>query len=172
MKWLTVNLFGRRMQRNQFTADLERWISGGGRATAQDAKLGAISDTDLADYRHEAAMSMMRKPRGRAIFEGVAEYFSRASEDYIAVIHVLLASKANPNCRYKVEPHDLYEWTPTLFAAQIGHLELFKLLIHNGGDPTLTLKKASTFENYDAMWIAVAHDRKAIVNYLIGVASP
>lgn len=110
----------------------------------------------------------MSAPGDRALFEDIYEYYSRPAEDHIAVIRVLLENKADPNRRYKVKPYDPYEWTPTLFAAQVGHLELFKLLIKNGGNPTLTLKKMSDFENYDAMWIAVAYDRKAIVNYLNG----
>lgn len=161
-----VNLLARRTQPNSFAADTERWINENCRATAHDAKFGAVLDSDIADHRKQSVDSMMSSPRHRAICKGVAKRFAQSPEAYIAVIHVLLTNKADSNRRYKVDRDPRHEWTPTLIAAQVGPLGLFKLLIDCGGDATLALMKGSQLERFDAMWIAVAHDRGSIVRYL------
>ena len=59
----------------------------------------------------------------------------------------------------------------TLFAAQVGDIEVFKMLVEhigvNRGDPDLTLMPPSSLERFDALWIAIDHGQHAIVSYLI-----
>lgn len=69
--------------------------------------------------------------------------------------------------RYKVEPHHLVEWTPTLFAAEVGDLEIFQALVEGGGDPQLTLLESSALERFDGLWVAVNHKRDGIVRFLM-----
>ena len=78
---------------------------------------------------------------------------------------------ADANRRYKVEPHHLAEWTPTLFAAQVGDIDIFKSLVEHGGDTDLVLMQSSALERYDALWVAVDHGRHAIVDFLVKRAS-
>ena len=78
---------------------------------------------------------------------------------------------ANANRRYRVEAHHLAEWTPTLFAAQVGDLAVFRMLVEhigpNRGDPELTLMSPSSLERFDALWVAIDHGRHSIVSYLM-----
>ena len=78
---------------------------------------------------------------------------------------------ADANRRYKVEPHHLAEWTPTLFAAQVGDVGIFKSLIEHNGNADSLLMQSSALERHDALWIAVDHGRHAIVDFLVKRAS-
>ena len=103
----------------------------------------------------------MQNPRYRDLFQATKEHYSRPLEDRRQVIEVLLKHGANPNRRYRVQPEQLAEWTPTLFAAEIGDLALFKLLLSHGGDAALPLMPSnSPLQTYDALWVAVGHERR------------
>jgi ankyrin repeat protein len=110
-------------------------------------------------------------PSNRAIFDAVMEHYTRPAEPRRKVVRTLLTYGADANRRYKVEPHHLAEWTPTLFAAQVGDLGILTSLIEHGGDPDLALMQSSAFQRYDAMWVAVDHGRHAIVDFLMKRAS-
>jgi ankyrin repeat protein len=135
-------------------------------ADVYDAKDGAVLSADLAARRQAQWAARQASPDNQKIFRAVMEYFIRPVSDHREVIQTLLHQGANANKRYKVEVHDIAEWTPTLFAAQIGDLHVFKMLVTHGGDPDLTLMQSSAFENYDALWVAVSHGRSDIVSYL------
>lgn len=142
------------------------YLAGQGRPDGPDAKDGAVLDVDLVGRR--AALSALRSasPENERIFEAVKEYFSRSADDRRQVIHALLRHNANANRRYTVNGDLSHEWTPTLFAAQIGDLEIFIALVDSGGDPSLTLREPSSLQRFDALWVAVAYKRNSIVNYL------
>jgi ankyrin repeat protein len=160
-----VNLLYGSIHRNDRTQQVA-YMAGKGRADVFDAKRGATLDMDLAARRQALLGLRHASPRHEEFFDAVMDYFIRPSEDYRNVIQVLLSHHADPNRRYKVESQDIAEWTPTLFAAQIGDLEVFTRLLENGGDPELTLMQSSSLERHDALWIAVGYGRHAIVNYL------
>lgn len=160
-----VNLLNGSIHRNDFTQQAA-YVAGKGRADVFDAKRGATLDVDLAASRQALLGLRHASPRHEELFDAVMDYFIRPSEDYRNVIQILLSHHADPNRRYKVEPQHIAQWTPTLFAAQIGDLEVFTRLLENGGDPELTLMQSSSLERHDALWIAVSHGRHAIVNYL------
>lgn len=142
------------------------YVSGKTCGDAYDAKEGAAVDVDLLS-RRRSILNMMQHPRHRELFQAVKEYYSRSVEDRHQVIEVLLKHGANPNRRYRVQPEHLAEWTPTLFAAEIGDLPLFELLLAHGGDTALTLMPSSSpLQTYDALWVAVDHNRQEIVRYL------
>lgn len=144
----------------------ELYVSGKTRGEVYDAKEGVAMDVDLPG-RRQSMLSLMQHPRYRALFQAVHEYYSRPVEDRRRVIEVLLRHGANPNRRYRVQPEHLAVWTPTLFAAEIGDLGLFKLLLTHGGDAALTLMpNDGPIQTYDALWVAVSHDRQEIVRYL------
>lgn len=153
------------IHRNDFTQELG-YLAGKGRADVYDAKEGAVLDVELAARRQKQMSSRYASPRKEQIFNAVMDYFIRPAEDHRMVIQVLLQHKANANRRYKVEVFHLEEWTPTLFAAQVGDLAIFKTLVAHGGTPELTLMQSSSLERFDALWVAVDHGRHAIVNYL------
>lgn len=144
----------------------QAYLAGKGRADVYDAKDGAVMDADLAARRQKQLALRQASPQNEQLWNEVMDDFIRPTEDHRKVIHVLLRHKADANRRYKVESHHLAEWTPTLFAAQIGDLEVFKGLIEYGGNPDLTLMQSSSLERYDALWVAVDHGRHSIVNYL------
>lgn len=148
------------------------YFSGKTPADAYDAKEGAVLDVDLAHRRLRQYDLKNASTRNRQIFDEVLDYFVRPTKDHRAVVRALLVGGADANCRYRVESHHLAEWTPTLFAVQIGDLEVFKMLVEhqgeNRGNPELTLMSPSTLERFDALWVAIDHGRHAIVSYLLG----
>ena len=148
------------------------YFAGKTRADVYDAKEGAALDVDLAARRKRLHDLARASGRNREIMEAVFDYFIRPPEDHRAVIEALLAGGANANRRYRVEAHHLAEWTPTLFAAQVGDLDVFEMLVeHSGpnrGDPELTLMPPNSLERFDALWVAIDHGRHSIVSYLMG----
>ena len=147
------------------------YLAGKARADVHDAKDGAALDIELATRRQRQAALRDASPRNRAIFDAVMEHYIRPAEPRRKVVCTLLKCGADANRRYKVEPHDLAEWTPTLFAAQVGDIDIFKSLIDHGGNPDLVLMQSSALEKYDALWIGVDHGRHVIVDFLVKRAS-
>lgn len=149
----------------------QAYFSGKTRADSYDAKEGAALDIDLSKRRQRLYDLKNASERNRQLFSAVLDYFVRPSADYRAVIQALLAGGADANRRYRVEAHHLAEWTPTLFAAQIGDLETFRMLVEytgkNRGDPNLTLMAPRHLERFDALWVAIDHGRHAIASYLM-----
>ena len=148
----------------------EAYFRGEGPATAHDAKRGAVPDVDLARARLPLVALATQTDEGARIFQAVREHSQRPLEARREVIRVLMEKGADANKRYRNEQHRLERWTPTLFAAQIGDPEVFRILVeHEGarrGKPEMRLKPASVLERYDAMWISVAYHRNEIVSYL------
>lgn len=142
------------------------YLQGKSRGDVYDAKAGAVLDVDLAARRQSIVNKRNMSPRHQKIHDEVKEYFTRSPKDHRHVIKVLLRHGADANRRYKVEPHRPDEWTPTLFAAEIGDIDVFKMLVDHGGNPMLTLTESSALERYDALWVAIAYRRHAIVTYL------
>lgn len=144
-----------------------KYFAGKGPPEAYDAKDGAVLDADLGARRMAMFGAIHASPIGQALWNGIKGYYIRPVADCKAVIRTLLKHKADPNCRYKVEAHHLAEWTPTLFAAEVGDSEIFQALVEGGGDPYLTLLESSALERFDALWVAVNHKRDSIVRYLM-----
>ncbi len=142
------------------------YYGGKGRADAYDAKDGAVLDVDLAARRQALAALRYQSPENAQIFEFVREYFSPNVDELRKVIHVLLKRGANPNRPYRVDGNLENEWTPTLFAAQIGDLEIFERLVEAGGDYRRSVSAGSILDHRDALWIALAYRRTAIVSWL------
>jgi ankyrin repeat protein len=145
----------------------QAYFLGKTRADVYDAKDGAVLDVDLSARRQFFLAQKYESRRNQKIFDGVKRYYMRPPEDHRLVIKVLLHNGADANRRYKVDPRDFNEWTPTLFAAEIGDIEVFKMLVENHGDPELTLQDSNEFERYDALWVATAYGRSSIVTYLM-----
>lgn len=146
------------------------YLMGLSRADVYDAKEGAVLDVDLA-ARRESLFAMSRaSKRNRLIFDAVKDYFIRPAADLRQVIQILLRGGANANRRYVAQGNQFDEWTPTLFAAEVGDLETFKMLVehpgNNRGDPELTLRESISLERFDALWVAIAYGRHSIVTYL------
>ena len=142
------------------------YLIGKTRADVHDAKDGAALDIELAARRHMQAALRDASPENRAIFDTVMAHCNRPAEPRRKVVHALLRHGADANQRYKVEPHHLDEWTPTLFAAQIGNLNIFEAMIEHGGNPDLSLVHSSALQRHDAMWVAVCYGRHSIVDFL------
>jgi ankyrin repeat protein len=147
------------------------YLAGKTRADVHDAKDGAALDIELATRHQRQATLRDASPRNRAIFDAVMEHYIRPAVPRRKVVLTLLKCGADANRRYKVEPHDMAEWTPTLFAAQVGDIDIFKSLIEHGGNPDLQLMQSSALERYDALWVAVDHGRHAIVDFFVKRAS-
>ncbi len=159
-------LFHGSIHRDDMTQE-RAYLSGRMRGDVNDAKDGAVLDIDLASRRLALAQVRDSSSRNAEIFKQVMDWHIRPPEDCRRVVKTLLRLGANPNRRYKVEHEDLAEWTPTLFGAQLGDLEVFAALIEYGGDPDAVLMQSSALDRQDAMWIAVGYGRHAIVDYLI-----
>lgn len=147
------------------------YVAGKTRADVYDAKEGAVLDVELAARRQRQFDLAHASERNLRLWKAVRNYFHRSPEDYRDVIRALLAGGANANCRYRVEAHHLEEWTPTLFAAQVGDLDVFRMLVEhpgeNRGDPALTLTPPAGMKRLDALWVAVGHGQHSIVSYLV-----
>ncbi len=144
----------------------QAYLEGKGRGDVYDAKEGAVLDADLAARRQRLPALRHASGRNKQLFMAVMEYMLRPPQEHKGVIAALLKCGANPNRRYKVEADHFAEWTPTLFAAQLGDLEVFKLLVSHGGDPDVQLVPSSPLQRYDALWVAVSHKKKSIVDFL------
>jgi len=165
-----MSLFYGSLHRHDPTQEMA-YLAGRTRADVYDAKDGAVLDVDLAARRQRLHALANASERNRQIHDEVWDYFIRPADDHRKVIQALLVGGADANRRYRVEPHHLAEWTPTLFAAQAGDLDVFKMLVeHTGpnyGDPDLTLMPPSSMERFDALWVAIGYGRHAIVSYLM-----
>lgn len=111
-------------------------------------------------------MPTLAEPLKALLFAEATKYYSRPVEARRAVVLTLLDNKADPNRRYADTNGHRGLWTPTLFAAQIGDLDILKALIKAGGDPWLTLDDDSPLNEKNALWAAVAYKRLAVVEYL------
>lgn len=161
-----MTLFNLSLHRND-PAQEQAFFAGKTRADAYDAKKGTVLDVDLATGRDGLLQLRNASERNRQMWKAVFDYFIRAPEAYREVIRVLLAGKADANRRYRVEAHHSAQWTPTLFAAEIGDLDVFRMLVEHRGDPGLTLTPADGLKRFDALWIAVDHKRPEVVSYLL-----
>jgi hypothetical protein len=147
-------------------AQLNAYLEGRVPADSFDAKGGAILDCELSAQRH-GWRAMLNDPRKKLIFEAIAQYYSRPVDARLEVVMALLEKGADPNRRYPDfnGHHDL--WTPTLFAAQIGDLDVLKAMIDVGGDPWASLEENHPLSEKNALWVAVAYQRKTIVEHLL-----
>ncbi len=149
----------------------QAYFSGKTRADSYDSKEGATLDIDLEKRRQRFYYLKNSSEANRRIFDSVLDYFIRPPADYREVIQVLLNSGADANRRYRVEAQHLAEWTPTLFAAQTGDIETFRMLVehlgNNRGNPDLTLMASTTLVRFDALWVAIDHGRHEIASYLM-----
>ena len=145
----------------------QAWLSGRTRADVHDAKDGAALDIELAARRQQLATLRDISPRHRAKFKALMDEYTRPAEPRRKVVRTLLRYGADANQPYKVEPHHVAEWTPTLIAAEVGDLGIFQAMLGHGGDPDKVLMHSSALERQDAMWVAVNHGRHAIVDFLV-----
>lgn len=143
------------------------YLTGRTRADVHDAKDGVVLGIELAARRQMLAALRDASPGNRTIFDAVMDHHIRPPEAHRRVITTLLRLDANPNRRYKVDHEDLAEWTPTLVAAQVGDLEVFKRMVEYGGDPDQALWRSSSLDRKDALWVAVQYGRHAVVDFLI-----
>ena len=156
------------MNRNH-DAELNAYFTGKHKADSHDAKNGAVLDADLAAVR-QRQLSLIASERRRQIWDELWKELKGKPQEYRQVIQILLNAGADANRRYRVDPQHQAEWTPTLFAAEIGDLALFKMLVEhpgsNRGNPELTLQPITKLERLDALWIALDHQQHHIVSYL------
>lgn len=134
-------------------------------ADSFDAKGGAIFDCELATQR-KARMSLFEQPKNKSIFDADISHYNCAVESRRQVVMTLLENKADPNRRYADFNGNQSMWTPTLFSAQVGDLEVLKAMINAGGDPWLSMDDASPLDDKNALWVAVTYERHAVIEYL------
>lgn len=165
-----MTLFHGSLHRNDSTQE-DAYFAGKSRADVYDAKDGAVLDVDLARRRKRLRDMANASSKNRKMADAVWDYFIRAPENHRMVIQALLVGGADANRRYRVDERDLAVWTPTLFAAQVGDLTVFRMLVeHSGanrGDPDLTLMPPNSLERFDALWVAIGYKRHSIVSYLL-----
>ncbi|QFU00987.1 Ankyrin repeats (3 copies) [Halomonas sp. THAF5a] len=139
-----------------------------GRVPAEvfDAKGGAILDCELSALR-KARMEKLDEPWKRNVFAAVAQYFSYPVDARRQVIMALLENGADPNRRYAGINSHRYRWTPTLFAAEVGDLEVLKAMLAAGGDPWASLEEDSPSSEKNALWVAVSYQQQAVVEHLL-----
>lgn len=147
-------------------AQLKAYLEGRVPADSFDAKGGAVLDCELSAQR-QGWYAMLDDPRKRLIFEAVREHFSRSVGSRREVVMTLLAKGADPNRRYADFNRHRDRWTPTLFAAQVGDLDVLKAMIEVDGDPWVSLEEDHPLSEKNALWVAVAYQRKTIVEHLL-----
>lgn len=148
-----------------YQEQLRGYLEGRVPADAFDAKGGAVLDAELAALRQKL-YALRDDPRREMIFEAVMQYFMRGADEHRAVVMTLLAKGANPNRRYPDFNGYRDLWTPTLQAAQLGDLEVMKAMIAAGGDPWALLEEDDPSSEKDALWVALAYKRQAVVEHL------
>lgn len=147
-------------------AQLKAYLEGRVPADAFDAKNGAILDCELS-ARRMGAYARRSDPRQNMIFEAVAQYYNRPADERRKVIMTLLAKGADPNRRYPDFNGHRDSWTPTLFAAQVGDLDVLKAMIEVGGNPWLLLEEDNPAAEKNALWVAVIYKRQCVIEYLL-----
>ena len=145
---------------------LREYLSGRGLADSFDAKHGAILDCELPEQRKEL-LAIQQDPKSRQLFESVIKYYERPFDARRKVVFALLKKGAKPDRRYPDFHGHRDLWTPTLFAAQLGDLDVLKAMIEAGGDPWLTLEDGSPYNERNALWVAVTYQRQPIVDFLL-----
>ena len=147
-------------------AQLKAYLDGRVPADAFDAKNGAILDCELSAQRL-SVHAMLADPRKKLIFEAVVQHYSRTINERRKVVMTLLAKEADPNRRYPDFNGHRDLWTPTLFAAQLGDLDVLKAMIAAGGNPWLSLDEDSPKDEKNALWVALSYKRQSVIEYLL-----
>lgn len=135
---------------------------------AFDAKGGAILDSELQGVR-QARRFMIDEVWKNNVIEALRKHYDRPVAARKEVIMTLLKNGANPNQRYKAANDGKSRWTPMLFAAQLGDLEIVKVMIDSGGDPWASLEEASPGNEKNALWIAIKNHQHVVVKHLEGL---
>lgn len=147
-------------------AQLDAYLQGRVPADSFDAKNGAILDCELSAQRLDVH-AMLAEPRKKLIFEAVKQHYSRTADERRRVVMALLGRNADPNRRYPDFNGYRDQWTPTLFAAQLGDLDVLKAMIMAGGNPWLSLDEDSPGAEKNALWVAVSYKRQSVIEYLL-----
>lgn len=147
-------------------AQLRAYLEGRVPADSFDAKNGAILDCELPAQRLDVH-AMLADPQKKLIFEAVKQHYSRTTDERREVVMTLLNKKADPNRRYPDFNGHRDLWTPTLFAAQLGDLDVLKAMIAAGGNPWLSLDEDSPGDERNALWVAVSYKRQSVIEYLL-----
>ena len=79
----------------------------------------------------------------------------------------MLDKNADPNRRYPDFNGHSDLCTPTLFAAQLGDLDVLKAMIEAGGNPWLSLDEDSPKDEKNALWVALSYKRQSVIEYLL-----
>ncbi|WP_095067608.1 ankyrin repeat domain-containing protein [Pseudomonas sp. Irchel 3A18] len=147
-------------------AQLKAYLEGRVPADSFDAKNGAILDCELSAQRLDV-YAMLANPQKKLIFEAVKQHYSRPPDERREVVMALLDKNADPNRRYPDFNGHRDLWTPTLFAAQLGDLDVLKAMIEAGGNPWLSLDEDSPRDEKNALWVAVSYKRHSVIEYLL-----
>ncbi|QMV61555.1 ankyrin repeat domain-containing protein [Pseudomonas berkeleyensis] len=147
-------------------AQLRAYLEGRVPADSFDAKNGAILDCELPAQRLDVH-AMLVDPQKKLIFEAVKQHYSRTTDERREVVMTLLDKKADPNRRYPDFNGHRHLWTPTLFAAQLGDLDVLKAMIAAGGNPWLSLDEDRPGDERNALWVAVSYKRQRVIEYLL-----
>ena len=147
-------------------AQLRAYLEGRVPADSFDAKNGAILDCELPAQRLDVH-AMLVDPQKKLIFEAVKQHYSRTTDERREVVMTLLDKKADPNRRYPDFNGHRDLWTPTLFAAQLGDLDVLKAMIAAGGNPWLSLDEDRPGDERNALWVAVSYKRQRVIEYLL-----
>ena len=147
-------------------AQLKAYLEGRVPADSFDAKNGAILDCELSAQRLDVH-AMLADPQKKLIFEAVKQHYSRTADEHREVVMALLDKKADPNRRYPDFNGHRDLWTPTLFAAQLGDLDVLTAMIAAGGNPWLSLDEDSPRDEKNALWVAVSYKRHSVIEYLL-----
>lgn len=147
-------------------AQLKAYLEGRVPADSFDAKNGAILDCELSAQRLNVH-AMLADPQKKMIFEAVKQHYYGAVDERREVVITLLNKKADPNRRYPDFNGHRDLWTPTLFAAQLGDLDVLKAMIAAGGNPWLSLDEDRPDDERDALWVAVSYKRQSVIQYLL-----
>ena len=147
-------------------AQLKAYLEGRVPADSFDAKKGAILDCELSAQRLNVH-AMLADPQKKMIFEAVKQHYYGAVDERREVVITLLNKKADPNRRYPDFNGHRDLWTPTLFAAQLGDLDVLKAMIAAGGNPWLSLDEDRPDDERDALWVAVSYKQQSVIQYLL-----
>jgi ankyrin repeat protein len=159
--------------------DLHTYASGDSFSDSFELQAGVLLKQDKVFARNTIVPQQhLADDASRAKFSEMMKRCVARPDDIRGIMKMLLAKDR----RYPTEPADpnkevpvrrmIERFTPTLYAAELGDLEIFEILVEAGGKWKRPLYPFEVTGNIDALGIALHHGKQDIVDFLKRLEKP